>query len=259
MFRVKGGFDIDEFYRGICKREGDMFEDFSVRMGGGRPELHGETPGAQLIINLRSVHFRGGTAPINAKVVVSHKGAIQIFYEKTEDLFNSLFFLKQVLGYEAFDRLLFVDGDFFNFLVSCVELRQIRFVQTSFAMDLNREPIHSYMYFALIDVLRTIFKEIEKIIDEAGDSGYFNSYKFVKSLISPIQGSLTELMVYLKEDPKFAKEMLTSLFRWLDSFEKKAKMLSDIELQESEKIGSREEWIEWQKTNKIWLRLNLQN
>lgn len=253
MFRIEGDFDFEEFYKKVCNENG--MQKVSVRMSGGRPALHGETPGAQMVIDFREITFRGGqTISQNARMLVSNKGIIQIFYETTEDFYNCYFFLTHL----ALTILpLFVDGNYFDLLVSLVEMKQIRFVQSSCAMDLNREPVRGLMCLALINALRTLFQEIEKNIDGIDSFGFFNSYEFVKSLIIPIGGSLTNLMLYLNEDREFAKEMLNSVFKWLDQLETQVKRLREMELEESEKAATRDEWIEWMRTNNIWSELSL--
>jgi hypothetical protein len=259
MFRVEGDFDFEDFCNKVRKEE----QRASVRLDGGRPALDGESPGAQMSITLRGPRFRGQTQPkpLNARILVSYKGIIQIFYETTEDFYECFFFLKHVFDCPAMllDRLplVLVDVDAFDLLVSCIELKQIGFVQDSCAMDLNREPVHGLMYLALISALRNLFQEIDKTIDGIDSHGFFNSYQFVSSWVTRIQARFTDLLLYLKEDPEFARELLSSVLKWLDQLETKVRRMREIELQESEKIGPREEWIEWEQTNKIWSKLTL--
>jgi hypothetical protein len=259
MFRVKGDFDFEDFCNKVRKEE----QTVSVRLDGGRPTLHGDSPGAQMSITLRGPLVRGQTQPkiLNARILVSYKGIVQIFYETTEDFYECFFFLKHVFDCPAMllDRLplVLVDVDAFDLLVSCIELKQIGFVQDSCAMDLNREPVRGLMYLALINVLRNLFQEIDKTIDGIDSHGFFDSYQFVSSWVSRIQACFTDLLLFLKEDPEFARELLNSVFKWLDQLETKVKHLREVELQESDRIGSREEWIEWMRTNKIWSKLSL--
>jgi hypothetical protein len=255
MFRFQGDFDFEEFYRKVSSERG-----VSVNLDGGRPALHGETPGAQMVITFRRSSY-GQESPPNARILVSNRGVIQIFYETTLDFYECFFFLKHVFGCPAImlDRLplVVVDVDVFDLLVAFVELRQIGFVQTSVAMDVNGEPVRGLMWLALIDALRTLFQEIDKIIGNLNPHGYFNSYEFVKSWVTSIQSSFTKMLILLKEDPEFAKELLNSIFEWLDRLETQVRHLREIELEESRGIGSREEWIEWINTDDVWSRLSL--
>jgi hypothetical protein len=219
MFQIEGDFDFEEFFERARETIKDE-KDASVRKEGGRPEGNNETPGSQIIMKVKS-HY----ADSYNKILISHRGSVQFFYESPGDFCRCLRLLGWLLWDERFRNLNLADVDVFEMCLALFEQKYMRVMSdrsavcTDIGFAPNGEFLRNNMQAAFVDFFRAFLEEIEKLRKEGSNlDGVYNS-TFV--WMSTLWKCFTWLLIELWEDPEAAGEVINSTVEHLNLLEMK--------------------------------------
>jgi len=224
MFQIVGDFDFDS----VLNRASEVVSEErkgSVYVEGGRPEGRCcDTPGAQMIMRLRSRY-----ADSDMKILVSHTGKIQFFYETLGDFCHCFSILKRLLGKnlsfddEWLEKLELIDADTFEVCLAGLEQRYIRFNNDRWAhcanngTGLDEQTLRNNVRWSLFNALFVLFDELRKVAEKP------DVYDFTCSWVTTIRKAFCDVMLELSEDKNTAKQVIQDVVAHLQSLEEKWK------------------------------------
>jgi len=234
MFQIVGDFDFDS----VLNRASEIVSEGrkgSVYVEGGRPEGRCNTPGAQMIMKLRSRY-----ADSDMKILISHTGKIQFFYETLGDFCHCFFILKRLLRKnlsfddEWLEKLELIDGDTFEVCLAGLEQRFIRLNSDRWAhcanngMGLDEQTLRNNVRWSLFNALFVLFDELRKVAEKP------DVYDFTCSWVTTIRKVFCDVMLELSEDKNTAKQVIQDVVAHLQSLEEKWKdeLLREANLEE---------------------------
>jgi hypothetical protein len=236
MFQIEGDFDFEEFFKRALEIIKDE-KDASVRKEGGRPESSDETPGSQIIMRVKSKYSDSYN-----KILVSHRGKVQFFYESPNDFRRCLGLLQWLLWDarsfdERFKNLQLADVDVFEMCLAFFEHKYIRIMNdrsaacTKFGLAPSREFLRDNMQAALVDFFRAFLNEIEKLRKEGNNlNGVYNSSL---AWMTTLWKYFTWLLIELWEDSEAAGEVINSTVEHLNSLEMKFRRQSHLMIEQA--------------------------
>jgi len=225
MFQIGGDFDFEEIFKRAQETIKDE-KDASVRKEGGRPEgSYYETPGSQIIMKVKSKN-----SDLYNKILISHTGRVQFFYEGLNDFCHCLQLTRWLLWDtrsfdERFRHLHLADVDVFEMCLALFEQKYIRVMNdrsaacTNIGLAPNREFLRNNMQAALVDFFRAFLEEVEKLRKEGNNlEGVYHS---TSVWMSTLWKYFSWLLIELWEDKEAAREVINSTVEHLNSLEMK--------------------------------------